>query len=937
MYVHEKFGTPFLYFKTEDTNNFFSVHVRTPQEDDTGISHMLEHLSLQGSKKYPIRGVFFELNKRSYATFMNAFTASEYTAFPFSSTNKTDFMNNLDVYLDCVFHPMLGETEFLSECHHLKFENNDPTKELIHGGVIFNEMSGSYSDARTIFSQKTKEALYPDSATRFDIGGKPSEIPKATYESVKKHHHQYYHPVNAFFFFYGSFPVEEVFAKVSEVIDPMDVIESPYHPEKYEMKPWTEPRTTDIEAPADEKAPIEEQYQTQISWVIDEKCVDDPLMCDIENMVEILGRTNNSPLYKALVETKIAKSVVTIFDHEMAYPSIFIKACGFAKEKTQEVENIILDVVKKYSEEDLDFERLEGFAHKIRIANRMPSERQGLGLFSSCAQQWIHGANPLELVDFNRNLEGSYQRSKQPGYMSGLIKRFMVDNKHCLFSHFIPVLGYQERELERMKKELAEYKKTLTEEQIQKIVEDGKRVEEEQDKPKPVDLLPQIKRADLEKQCHYRYPDVEDEKATYFFNPTNGIAYITIIIDSPTDIPNLYLLPFMNSYLDALGAGRFDEHELTSYIQRWLHSAGIGISVMRSKRDFKLHAKARITGVCLYEDLDKLKDVLKMFIKEIHFDNYEKIGIITNQINSIFGRIINSNITRFNSLAAETTLSDDAALYEEISGLTGYLKAGEFFKKATPQEVGETLQTLFNSVLTNAEFMNAYVCCAKDKKEEITGFINEIFDTIKSIPKVEYEKFNYIKDAAEKYNNPNTFLKASIPTSYVTMLKYTVPYTDTKNSAMLAILHTLLSNEVIVGEIRAKHGAYSGDAFFIQVKGVFGLTTYRDSVPLTTSAALREIAKNAEKYINEEAIERAVVSYLSGIDSPENIATIGVKDAITCISYQNLQERRDIYLSLTVDEMKEACKFISDGDFTCSIATSTQICEPPEGFKVIEV
>ena len=264
LYKHEKFGTEFLYIKTMDPDNFFSVHFRTPQLDNTGVSHMLEHLSLHGSEKYPINNVFFELKKRSYSTFMNAFTSSEYTAFPFSSTNQTDFMNCMDVYLDCVFHPKLYEVDFLSEGFHLMFDENDPEKDLKHGGVIYNEMSGAYSKPSKYFSHKLAEYLYPDSPSRFDTGGLPWEIPKATWENIKKHHHTYYHPVNAFFFFYGSFPPEIVFNKVEEVIAPFEVIPSPYNKAVYDMKPWTEKKETEIT----QQTPLNEDNQATEEEVV---------------------------------------------------------------------------------------------------------------------------------------------------------------------------------------------------------------------------------------------------------------------------------------------------------------------------------------------------------------------------------------------------------------------------------------------------------------------------------------------------------------------------------------------------------------------------------------------------------------------------------------------------------------------------------------------
>ena len=43
---------------------------------------------------------------------MNAFTSSDWTAYPFASQNRKDFSNLLDVYLDATFFPLLNENDF---------------------------------------------------------------------------------------------------------------------------------------------------------------------------------------------------------------------------------------------------------------------------------------------------------------------------------------------------------------------------------------------------------------------------------------------------------------------------------------------------------------------------------------------------------------------------------------------------------------------------------------------------------------------------------------------------------------------------------------------------------------------------------------------------------------------------------------------------------
>jgi Zn-dependent M16 (insulinase) family peptidase len=933
LYIHEKFGTPFLYIKTEDTNNFMSIQVRTPQEDDSGISHMLEHLTLHGSKKYPINHVFFELARRSYANFLNAFTSSEYTCFPFSTTNKIDFMNCLDVYLDCVFHPLLGDIDFLTECHRTEFKDNDPNNELVRAGVVYNEMRGSYSTPSRIYQQKLKETLYPDSATRFDIGGKPSEIPKATIETLRKHHDTYYNPVNALFFFYGSFPVEEVFTKVSEVIDPMNAAEPMNSTDKYIMKPWAEPRTADIEAPADDKIPIEEQYKVSIAWALDFQIVNDGLISDLDSLVWILANKDNSPFYKALLETGLAKDFSVLFFTDKLFPSIQIDAIGVKEEQKQEVEKIILDIIKKYSEEDVDFERLESFYHSISIQNRMTSEKNGLAIFQSCALQWMHGANPLELINYNKNLEESKERTMKPGYIPGLVKKHLLENKHRLHAHLIPIEGYLEKIIEKEMNELEDIKKSLTEEQIERLVEDKKKIDELQNTPQPVELLKQIKRTDISKESLFKHCNLKENEISYLFNPTNGIAYLNILIEAPNDIPYLWCYSLFNKMSVKLGAGRFDGSELPAYIQRWLSRATIQISSNFSRKDLKFYPTIAICGVCLYEDIDKCEEVLKSLITSIHFDNYPKIEIIMNQLKTNISQRISQRAYSFNTLLSGASVDEAGKIEEEMTGITGFMKQISLIKNSTPQEVSKIVETLFKTLISNALDIRACVCCQEEKKEIVGEFAKEIVSTIKSVPKVEYEKVDY---SSIETKNAKTFLNTAIQTAYVAMKKFSTPYSDLKHSAAISILMKILSNEAVHEEIREKFGAYGCWATVNSLRGILTFSTYRDTVPLKTSEALMDIAKNAEKYITEEAIERAVISYLKDIDAPENIATFGMNTNLYQVSYEDRQSRRDIYLSLTVDELKKVVKFISEGEYTFSITTSKKVCEPPEGFEVIE-
>ena len=82
---HEATGARYLHLDSSDMDNVFAVLFRTPPDDHTGKPHILEHLATCGTAKYPVRDPFFNMIKRSLNTYMNAWTGSDFTMYPFST------------------------------------------------------------------------------------------------------------------------------------------------------------------------------------------------------------------------------------------------------------------------------------------------------------------------------------------------------------------------------------------------------------------------------------------------------------------------------------------------------------------------------------------------------------------------------------------------------------------------------------------------------------------------------------------------------------------------------------------------------------------------------------------------------------------------------------------------------------------------------------
>lgn len=103
IFEHEKSGAKLFHLENDDDNKVFSISFRTPPKDSTGLTHILEHSVLCGSRKFPSKEPFVELIKGSLNTFLNAMTFPDKTMYPVASRNLKDFHNLMDVYLDAVF------------------------------------------------------------------------------------------------------------------------------------------------------------------------------------------------------------------------------------------------------------------------------------------------------------------------------------------------------------------------------------------------------------------------------------------------------------------------------------------------------------------------------------------------------------------------------------------------------------------------------------------------------------------------------------------------------------------------------------------------------------------------------------------------------------------------------------------------------------------
>ena len=76
---HKTTGLEVYHVLKDDKENLFGFNFRTPVKNSKGIPHILEHSTLCGSQKFPLKEPFNTLDNQSVKTYLNALTSPDKT------------------------------------------------------------------------------------------------------------------------------------------------------------------------------------------------------------------------------------------------------------------------------------------------------------------------------------------------------------------------------------------------------------------------------------------------------------------------------------------------------------------------------------------------------------------------------------------------------------------------------------------------------------------------------------------------------------------------------------------------------------------------------------------------------------------------------------------------------------------------------------------
>ncbi|MCF8070227.1 MAG: insulinase family protein [Desulfobacterales bacterium] len=875
---HDQSGAGHIHISCDDQENTFGVALKTVPTDSTGVAHILEHTVLCGSDKYPVHDPFFSMLKRSLSTFMNAFTASDWTMYPFSTQNEKDYYNLMDVYLDAVFFPNIDELSFKQEGHRLELEpdpENPDTTRLTYKGIVYNEMKGAMSSPDQIMVRSLLKTMYPDTTYHFNSGGEPAEIPKLTYEELISFHKRHYHPSNAFFYTYGNIPLnrhlEAINEKVLEKFNRIDPqTEVPPQPR------WTSPRETTAFYPLDKNEDPAKKSQASVAW----------LTTDIQDTFEVLALSlleqillgnSASPLKKALIEANIgtALSDGTGFDSDNR-DTMF--ACGLKDVKADDakkIEAIIFKVLNTLADEGIEKELIDSAIHQLEFHRKEITNTPypyGIKILLYFTANKLHGGDPVKALEFDTDLVRLKTEIAEEPFFENRIRKYLLDNPHRVLFSMVPDQEMEQKESERTRNELAKINAGLSSADREKIIKDTELLKIQQEADEDISCLPTLMLSDIPPNVHCVKETETDQKSSTicYHQPTQDILYFTSA--AGTGALDETLLPYVPFFCTALARVGTAEHDYTEIVRLIdAYTGGIGAS-SHARISFEENGTCTpfisINGKCLGRNQNKMFDILQEIIFSVDFSDLPRLKNLLLEYRAGMESMVVHNGHRLAISLASRRFSSTRYLSENWQGVHQL----QFIKKITDRltdaslsEISEKLSTIRKIVITENNLKMALVGEA-DAMPDALKSASSIFNNLKA---GSGNGFTYSKNMIRDDQVVHEGWSTSSAVSFVARTFQTVRMAH-KDAPALSVLSKLLRSMYLHREIREKGGAYGGFSLYNSEDGLFCFASYRDPHIVNTLNVFDGSADFIRKSnLTDEDVKEAVLQICSEIDKPD--------------------------------------------------------------------
>ena len=905
---HKKTKARLFLVSNDDENKVFCIGFRTPPDNDCGLPHILEHSVLCGSDKFPLKDPFVELVKGSLNTFLNAMTYPDKTVYPVASCNDKDFQNLMDVYMDAVLHPNIYKEEkiFRQEGWHYELESKDAP--LIYNGVVYNEMKGAYSSPESLLDSVTQKTLFPDTCYGKDSGGDPVHIPELSYEKFLDFHRTYYHPSNSYIYLYGDMDMAEKLTWLDEEYL-SHYEERPVDSRIREQKAFEKPVEREFSYSITDGESGEDATYLSVNTVVGDD-LDPKLYVAFQILEYTLLDAPGAPLKQALIDAGIGKDILGGYENGILQPFFSVIAKDANKEQKGEFLAIVKGTLRKLADQGINRKSLLAgmnyFEFKYREAD-YGSAPKGLMYGLQCLDSWLYDGDPMTHLCYQETFD-FLKKEVENGYFEQLIKDYLLDNPFEAVIVVAPEKNLTAKEDEKLAKKLADYKASLSEEELEKLVKATRELKEYQDTPSTPEILakiPLLTREDIDKKAEtFFWTEKEEDgiKVLHHNFFTSGIGYLKVLFNTSVlpqeDLPYAGLL---KSVLGSISTEHYSYSDLTSEIH--LNSGGMDFSVTSyaNLQDAEQFTGAFVASIrVLYDKLDFGFTMLEEILNHSVFTDEKRLGEVIQETRSR-ARMKLENAGHSTAVSRATSYFSATAYYNELTGGTAYYHFLEQLEKDYPakkQEIIAKLQEVSRKLFTRSNMLVNYTA-------DENGY-EKLPETLKLLSAKLPEGSREMYAFTHPVKNVNEGLKTSAQVDYVARcgnfrdagLAYT---------GALKILQVILSYDYLWLNIRVKGGAYGCMSGFGR-SGEGYLVSYRDPNLKETNEIYEGIPAYLEQFDPDERdMTKYVIGTISNLDAPLTPSVKGSRGLsayLSGVTEEMMQTERDQVLQATKEDIR---------------------------------
>lgn len=912
-FKHEKSGARLFKIASDDANKTFTIAFKTDPETDAGTPHIMEHSVLNGSKKFPVKSPFDVLSKTSLNTFINAFTGDEMTAYPVASKNEKDYYNLMDVYLDAVFNPRIYDDPRILKQEGWHYELTSKDAPVEYKGIVYNEMKGAYSAANRELGYHVQQNLYPNTNYQYSSGGYPPEIPTLSYQAFLDYHTKYYHPSNSHIYLYGDANLD----KELEFIDKEYL--SGYDNTNVQVDlpiqvPFDKMKDISAYYPVTEGADTKDQTYLTMNYVTGLN-TDIKLVYALDVLTDVLVNQESGPIRLALQEAGIGRDYYAYYD-DLQQVFMQIRATNANASDKQKFIDIVTSTLQDVVKNGVDKAAVEGTLNRKEFNLREGNDAQkGLNHAFGLINGWFFADDPFLGIEYEKPLAELKQGIKE-GYLEEVIQKYFLDNNHVLALDLQPKPGLEKEINKKAEQELAAYKASLSEEEIQQLIKETEELiayQKEEDTPEALASIPMLEKKDINPKAEWygvEEHDIDGVKILFHENFTNNVVYTRFLYDVRV-LPQ-ELIPYSALLAEVLGSLNTENYsygDLDNELNKHTGSFATFLNTyLEGLTDDNLIPKFTVESKAMNSKLDKLTELVAEIVNNSKLEDVERVKSVLMRHQARLDANAKQNGISYAMRREKSYHSNDGMFVELTNGSEYY-----WFISDLAENFDSNSDEIISNLVKTAKLLftkNNLIVGVTAGKDDLSKITKELEGYVASQPAADLKLNKWDFELATKNEGLQTASKVQYAVMGADFKKLGYEY-----SGKMRVLQMILSRDWLYNRIRVIGGAYGGFSRFSSDGSMF-FGSYRDPNLDQTIKTYRE---TPEFLSNFKAEEKDMLGYIigtiGGMDTPvtpSQQGNIAYRDYFEKRTASDAQKERDEVLSVTADDIRNYEKMITD-------------------------